>query len=248
MGLPEEAAAELYRCVSSLGFVGALVDNHLANETFYDDTKFDPVWEAAQDLDVPIYLHPTYPLIEDVNGTTGRFKPEGNNWSQSVAAILGTNAYGWHSDCGMQFIRLWLGGVFDRFPGLKIVLGHMGETVPFMLERTNMTIGTSKPTGVTILEAWANNVWVTTSGFFTLSPFAALLGTTALDRIMVSSLSFFSHENLSNVNCQFSVDYPWSSMEDGAAFMQTLKKSGMVSPSEWEAIAFGNSESLLRLN
>jgi predicted TIM-barrel fold metal-dependent hydrolase len=108
MALPEQAAAELERCVSQLGFVGALVDTHLADETFYESSKFDPIWETAQRLDVPIYLHPTYPMIDDVNGTQGRFKSQDNDWPADVAAMLGTSVYGWHTDCGLHFLPLWL--------------------------------------------------------------------------------------------------------------------------------------------
>lgn len=125
MAYPDQAAMELERCVSQLGLVGALVDSHLLNETYYDDATFDPIWAMAVQLDVPIYLHPTYPRIEDVNSTLGRFKPEDNDWSGPTASVLGTSGYGWHVDAGLGFLRLWLGGAFDRFPGLKIVLGHM---------------------------------------------------------------------------------------------------------------------------
>jgi predicted TIM-barrel fold metal-dependent hydrolase len=190
MALPEQAAAELERCVSQLGFVGALVDTHLADETFYESSKFDPIWETAQRLDVPIYLHPTYPMIDDVNGTQGRFKSQDNDWPTDVAAMLGTAVYGWHTDCGLHFLRLWLGGVFDRFPNVKLALGHMGETVPYMLDRANSTVAWAKPTGITLPDAWATNVWVTTSGFFSLNPFATLLKTTSTDRIMVSCALF----------------------------------------------------------
>ncbi|CRG83631.1 2,3-dihydroxybenzoate decarboxylase [Talaromyces islandicus] len=229
MALPEQAAAELERCVLQLGFVGALVDTHLADETFYESSKFDPIWETAQRLDVPIYLHPTYPMIDDVNGTQGRFKSQDNDWPADVAAMLGTAVYGWHTDCGLHFLRLWLGGVFDRFPNVKLALGHMGETVPYMLDRANSTLAWAKPSGKSLPEAWATNVWVTTSGFFSLNPFATLLRTTSTDRIM------------------FSIDYPWATNEEGAAFMDSLKESGMVSHKEWEDIAYRNAVNFLKL-
>jgi predicted TIM-barrel fold metal-dependent hydrolase len=194
MAYPDLAAKELERCVMQLGFVGALIDAHNGNETYYDAVEYDVLWSMAQKLDVPIYLHPTYPPIGELNGTTGRFKPSDGEsgkpgWTPVEAAFLATAGYSWHVDTGMVFVRLWLSGVFDRFPCLKIVLGHMGEAVPFMLYRTNMILGkvkTLEQGGISVLEAYSNNVWITTSGFFDLHPFHTLASVTAMDRIMVS--------------------------------------------------------------
>ena len=192
MAMPGAAADELERCISHLGFVGALVDAHLPNNTYYDGPEFDRLWATLARLDVPIYLHPTYPRIEEVNGTSGLYTPDDRVYSQPLAAVLGTAGWGWHSDCGLQFLRLWLAGVFDKHPNLKIVLGHMGEMLPYMLARADDLLGPSKPTGATIPETYAKNVWVTTSGFFSLDPFTTLLRTTAKDRIMVSILPYDS--------------------------------------------------------
>lgn len=186
MADPLAAAAELERTVTQLGFVGALVDSHLANQTYYDSPAWDPFWATAQSLDVPIYLHPTYADIEDITGDGGRFTSEGGDYSAAAAAALAGGGFGWHVDTGLQFLRLWLGGVFDRFPDLKIVIGHMGETIPFMLQRTDRSAGGAKPGGVTVLEAYERNLWITTSGFFDLEPFSTVLRLTAKDRILVS--------------------------------------------------------------
>lgn len=185
MADPLAAAAELERSVTQLGFVGALVDSHLPNQTYYDDAKWDPFWATAQRLDVPIYLHPTYADIDDITGLHGRFSAEDNDYSTAAAAGLAGGGFGWHVDTGLQFLRLWIGGVFDRFPDLKIVIGHMGETIPFMLQRTDRSAGGTKPEGVTVIEAYAKNLWITTSGFFDLEPFSTVLSLTAKDRILV---------------------------------------------------------------
>jgi len=189
MADPAAAAEELERCISQLGFVGALVDSHLPNNTWYDGPEYDPLWTTLERLDVPFYLHPTYPPLEPVNSTDGLYTPDNNVYSLPTASVIGTAAWGWHSDCGVQFLRLWLGGVFDRHPNLKVVLGHMGEMLPYMLSRSDNVLGPSKPTGATIPETYAKNIWVTTSGFFSLDPFATLLRVTAKDRIMVSIFS-----------------------------------------------------------
>jgi len=191
MAQPLTAAAELERCVSNFSFVGALVDSHLLNYTAYDSPAYDPLWSTFTKLNVPLYLHPSYPTHAAINGTGGLYTPDNNVYSLPVAAALGTAAWGWHSDTGVQFLRLWLGGVFDRHPELKIMLGHMGEMVPYQISRSTFYLGPQKPTGATIPETWARNVWVTTSGFFTLDPFATLLRTTSADKIMVSLLLFW---------------------------------------------------------
>lgn len=199
MGYPAQAAAELQRCVTQLGLLGALVDVHTGNETYYDDPAYNVLWEMAQDLDVPIYLHPTYPQVQDINSTTGRFKPEGNDWSLPIASVLATSGYGWHVDAGLSFLRMWLAEVFDNYPRLKIVMGHMGETIPYMVNRAQFSMGWAKPNGLTAPEAYAQNIWVTTSGFFTLEPFATLYAQTDISRIMVSDfIGSFSMQRLTN--------------------------------------------------
>ena len=187
MAFPQLAADELRRCVTQLGFVGALVDSHLPNDISYDGPEYEPLWEALQQLDVPLYLHPTYPPPREVQQTGGLYTPDKASYPLPIAALLGTAGWGWHSDNGLQFLRLWLAGVFDKYPGIKIVLGHMGEMLPFMLARANFTLGLTKPSGVSVPEAYAKNIWITTSGFFSLDPFATVLRTTSKDRIMASA-------------------------------------------------------------
>ncbi|MCJ1451765.1 hypothetical protein MMC28_002105 [Mycoblastus sanguinarius] len=145
-------------------------------------------------LDVPHYLHPTYPPIQALNETGGLYTPDNDDDDAlplKTAAWLGT-----------------LAGVFDQFPDLKLVLGHMGEMLPYMLTRSNSLLGPTKTRGASLPETYARNVWVTTSGFFSLDPFATVLKTTARDRIM------------------FSVDYPWATNEDGVRFMEGVEGFG----------------------
>ena len=250
MAIPQLAAYELEYCVSELGFVGALVDNHLLNNTSYDSPEYDALWATLQRLDVPIYLHPTYPPIQQVVQSGGLYASD-NSYPNSIAAVLGTSGWGWHSDCGIQFLKLWLAGVFDRFPDLKLVLGHMGEMLPYMLARSTSQLGDAKDTGASLPDTYARNVWVTTSGFFSLDPFATLVRVTAWNRIMVCILCVDKGSG-EKLTCgdffQFSVDYPWSTNEDGIGFMEALKTSGMVTGEEWENIAFRNAERLLKIS
>lgn len=185
MTQPAIAAQELRRCVHELKFLGALVDGHARDNLFYDGPEYDVLWDAFEELDVPFYMHPTYPEVSQVNQTGGLYTPDHHVYSEVVAAALSVAGWGWHSDNGVAFVRMWLTGVFDRHPDLKMVLGHMGEMLPYMLHRVQYVMGASKPQGLNVLEAYAQNVWVTTSGFFSLVPFKTLQAATAMDRIMV---------------------------------------------------------------
>lgn len=149
---PVAAATELERCVKDLGFVGALINNH-TDGTFYDDSKFWPVFEKAVELNVPIYIHPSFPsqtMAEHYKG----------NYSDQVAFMLSIASWGWHSECGLHILRLFAAGLFDRFPKLKIIIGHDGEMLPFMLDRT---LPLSKFWGERqrdLKTVWNENIWV----------------------------------------------------------------------------------------
>ncbi|KXH25225.1 2-Hydroxy-4-oxobutane-1 [Colletotrichum simmondsii] len=195
---------------------------------FFDTPDFYPLWETAQELDVPFYLHPTFPAEEESNvNFQGPYDPE-------MAKALGSWGWGWHSRTGLHFLRLFAAGVFDKFPKLKIILGHMGEMLPFMLDRIiGMSARWPAPSGRErkrgLRQVWDENVWITTSGMFSLAPMACLLQETKVERIM------------------FSVDYPFAGNGAGKEFMNKLKESGLVSEDEWEGIAWRNAKGLLRL-
>ena len=177
MGEPAAIPDELDRCVKTLGFLGALIPNH-TNGSYYDDQAYWPMFERAQELDVPLYLHPAPPV--DLKFAEG-------NYSQDVAKLLSGPALGWHTDVAFHVIRLYACGLFDRYPSLKIIIGHMGETLPFMVERINRMLSRrwgSKDRG--FLTVWRENFWITTSGMFELGPFACLLRTVSPDRILYS--------------------------------------------------------------
>ena len=123
----EESSKELERTVQQHRFVGALIDNHIHGK-YYDGAEYDCVWQKAQDLDVPIYLHPTWPSDNMAPQYTGSF-------TDGASRSMGASGWGWHTETGLHVLRLYAAGVFDKFPKLKIIIGHMGEMLPFQLQR-----------------------------------------------------------------------------------------------------------------
>lgn len=111
---PQAAVAELDRTVKELHFVGALLNNHTEDGSMYDDPKFWPVFERAVQLDVPIYIHPTYPADNMESHYKGSFSP-------MAATMMSTAGFGWHSETGLHVLRLFASGLFDRHPKLKLV-------------------------------------------------------------------------------------------------------------------------------
>ncbi len=215
---PKRAAEELDRCVRSLDFVGGFI-NGTEGGAFLDDSRFSPVFEAAQALDVPLYLHPSPPSPE-VRNVYFAGLPERS------AYFLSTAAWGWHAELGMHCLRLILGGVFDRFPRLKIIIGHMGENLPFSLVRVEDGLP-HNATGLkrSISEYFRDHFYVTTSGYFSLPPFLCTLQVVGAERLM------------------YSVDYPYRANTLGAEFLGMLP----VSPVDLEKITHGNAEAILRL-
>ena len=216
---PEAAADELERTVKDLGFHGVLV-NGATDGRFLDDPAFEPVLARAEALDLPIYLHPGIP-------TPAVRAAYFNNLPGNFSFTLALSAWGWHADTAIHVLRLALSGALDRHPGLKIVIGHMGEALPFMLDRIDETTAAEAKARLrrSLRQTIVDQVWITTSGFFTMVPFLAALMSFGVDRIM------------------FSVDYPFASNARARAFLDALP----VSPADRAKIAHGNADQLLRL-
>jgi predicted TIM-barrel fold metal-dependent hydrolase len=216
---PETAAEELDRTVRKLGFKGACINGHTRGR-YLDDKFFWPILERAETLQVPLYLHPTpppRPVIEAYY--TG-------NFSAQVTNVLSTAGWGWHIETATHTLRLILSGAFDRYPRLQLIIGHLGEALPFMLPRIDdkLTMAVTKlrrPIGAYLRE----NVYYTISGFNFTPPFVDLFSEVGADRII------------------FSADYPYGSMSEARQFLEQLP----VSPADKERIAHGNAELLLRL-
>lgn len=215
---PHAAAKELERTVNSLGFVGAMTNGHV-NGRYLDDQFFWPIFEAAEALDVPIYLHPSLPPQPVIDACY-------SGLSQDVNAALSAPAWGWHVDTGLHVLRLILGGVFDRFPRLRLIIGHMGELLPSMIWRADAMLNGISGLDRPLQEYFLENIYITTSGIFDHAPFAAAVHALGTDRIL------------------FSVDYPYSRNDQARAFLDGLP----VSSPDREKIAHTNAEQLLKLN
>ena len=214
---PDHAADELERLVRDHGFKGALINGHCRGR-YLDDRFFRAILARAESLGVPIYLHPTQPPAPVVEASFGGFAPD-------VTFMFANAGWGWHIETAVHLLRMVLGGVFDELPKLQVVIGHMGEALPFMMRRVdNMApqmTGLKKPVSAYLRE----NVHYTFSGFNYLPTFLDLLLEVGVDRIM------------------FSADYPYGSMQEARAFLDRLP----VSPSDRERIAHGNAEKLFGL-
>jgi uncharacterized protein len=142
------------------------------------------------------------------------------------AYFLSTAAWGWHAELGMHSLRLILGGVFDRFPRLRIVIGHLGENLPFSLMRAQDGL----PSVVTrlqrsISEYFLDHFMITTSGYFTEPPFRCAMDVLGPERIL------------------YSVDYPYRPNASGARFLERLN----IAPDDLLKVASGNAERVLKL-
>jgi uncharacterized protein len=216
---PEAAADELERTVGEHGFVGALVNGH-AGGRYLDDRFFWPVLERAEALGVPIYLHPTPPPRAVVEASyAGDFAP-------GVAEGLATAAWGWHVETATHVLRLVLSGALDRYPELQLVVGHLGEGLPFFLPRLELALpreltGLDRSVGDYLRE----NVNYTFGGFNWTQAFLDLVLQVGAERIM------------------FSTDHPYAPMDEARTFLDRLP----VGPADREEIAHGNAERLLGL-
>jgi predicted TIM-barrel fold metal-dependent hydrolase len=215
---PDQAASELERSVRTMGFKGALV-NGTSDGLFLDDPRFTPFWEAAHSLRVPVYLHPA-PPPDPVRQAYFSGLPD------DLAFFLATAAWGWHAETGLHVLRLIVSGLFDRFPGLQVIIGHMGENLPFSLARADTILARRRsPLQRRVAEYALHHLHLTTSGYFTLPPLLCALQVFGADRIL------------------FSVDYPYSTNAQGRAFLDALP----LSPADLHKIAHANAERLLNL-
>ena len=215
---PLAAAKELERCIRTLKFKGALLNGTVGGE-FLDQPKFIPVLEAAQALGVPVYLHPAPPPkpVKDAyfSGLPGE-----------VGQLLSLAGWGWHAETALHSLRLIVSGLFTRLPQLQVIIGHMGEGIPYALARTNQIMsGVVKHLPQEIAAYFHQNFHVTTSGYFTVEPFQCALDVVGIDRLM------------------YSVDYPFSSNQQGQEFLKSLT----LGPADMEKLTHANAEALLKL-
>jgi predicted TIM-barrel fold metal-dependent hydrolase len=217
-GAPDKAAQELERRVAKEKFAGGVINGHNRGR-YLDDKFYWPILECAEQLNVPIYLHPTRPPKAVIEASFGGFSP-------TVSNIFAGPGWGWHIETAVHVLRLILGGVFDRYPRLQFVIGHLGEGLASMFQRVDIMAPAvtklKRPIGAYLRE----NVHYTFSGFnFGPTFLSLLLELGGVDRII------------------FSTDHPYQSMAKGCAFLEQLP----VGSAEKERIAHGNAEKLFRL-
>jgi predicted TIM-barrel fold metal-dependent hydrolase len=200
---PKVAAQELERAVTDLGLKGALINGYTnvgPNESvqYLDEAPLDEFWECVTKLNVPIYLHPREPLPSQTRSIRGY--PE-----------LGGSAWAFAYETSSHAVRLMLSGLFDRYPTLQVVLGHLGEGLPFMLPRMQHRIDEQRE-GQKGSRAkrrpsyyFANNFYITTSGHFHTKPFLEAIEQIGVQRVL------------------FSVDYPYEQMDMGARWFDDMR-------------------------
>ena len=208
---PAAAVRELERTVTGLGFKGAMVHG-LTRGAFLDEKPFWPILEAAQRLDVPIYLHPATPHPDVIDTYYGGFP--------SMVRV----GHGFTSEMSAAAIRLVLSEVFDTFPRLQIILGHLGEALPFLMPRVDRYVSRQMK-GRTFRETIRRNFHFTTGGKFTHTALQCTIEEIGIERLM------------------FAVDWPFHTNQDGAAFIATAPIAD-----EAKAMIFGgNARALLRI-
>jgi uncharacterized protein len=216
---PESAAKELDRAVSKLSLQGAMISGTIGGR-FLDDPRFTPVLDLAQRLGVPIYLHPSQPP-ESV------FNAYYSGLTEALAHQLSINGWGWHAETGLHLLRMICSGVFDRFPQLQVIVGHMGEGVPNALARSSRVLAPTVKLNQPMSEYFKSNIWITTSGYFTLPPLQCAVDVIGAGRIM------------------FSVDYPFSSNALGRELLD--QAPSILDEAQMSSFTRGKAESLLKL-
>lgn len=207
------AADELERCVGQLGFKGAMI-NGQTNGVYLDDRCLDPFWERVQALDVPVYLHPADPHAQ--YGTL-----------QDYPELLRAT-WGWTVETASHALRIVCGGVFDRFPRAKLILGHMGETLPFLLWRLDsryQLYRRERPLEHLPSVYLKRNVWFTTSGQCSAEALQCTLAAVGADRVM------------------FSIDHPFEDTRIAARFIESCPLDEAVR----QRVAGGNARALFGL-
>jgi 2,3-dihydroxybenzoate decarboxylase len=213
---PKAAADELERAVTRLGFKGAMIHG-LSNGLWLDDKRFWPIFERAQALDVPIYMHPASPHPAVVDAYY-------KDYLQEFPGLL-TAAWGFTVETATQAIRMVLSGMFDAYPRLKIILGHLGEGLPFSLWRIDMALQRQGNRPTPFRDTFREHFWITTSGNFSTPALLCCVLEMGADRIL------------------FSVDYPFVLNPPGMKWMETIP----LGPEDREKIYSGNAKRLLRI-
>ena len=213
---PNEAASELERAVVKRAFKGAMIHG-LSEGEFLDAKKFWPIFERAAKLEVPIYLHPSVPHPAVIDSY---YKDYVGDFPMFTRA-----AWGFTVETATQAIRLVLSGIFDKYPNLKIILGHLGETLPFLMWRVDHAL--SRPGGKSIKfrDAFCNHFYVTTSGNFSNPALLCCVQELGVDRIL------------------FAVDWPYVPNKLGTGWIEQMP----LCDEDKVKVLSGNAKRLLKM-
>ncbi|MEJ7424040.1 amidohydrolase family protein [Staphylococcus warneri] len=214
---PEAAVEEFKRCVKELGFKGTLIMGR-TKDGFLDQDQFDGIFATAEELNVPIYLHPA-PVNSDVYQAYYK-----GNYPEITAATFACFGYGWHIDVGIHAIHLVLSGIFDRYPNLNMIIGHWGEFIPFFLERMDETLFADHLKHP-VSYYFKNNFYMTPSGMLTKPQFDLVKKEMGIDRIL------------------YAADYPYIEPERLGVFLDELG----LTDEEKEKVSYKNGAKLLGL-
>ena len=220
MADPEAAAAELEHCVKDYHFCGALLAGRYKGR-FYNEAEFFPVFAKAAELDVPVYFHPAI-IPQEVQDAYYM----SDAYSFIVGSELASAGYGWHSEVGIQIVRLILSGIFDKLPNLKLISGHWGETIPAFLERMDAILDK----GITglkknVSEYYKEHVYITPSGILSNDQLEYLVKVMGADHIL------------------YAIDYPYVKPNNIYGFLADSN----LTKQQKELIAYRNAERLLHL-
>jgi 2,3-dihydroxybenzoate decarboxylase len=214
---PKAAADELERAVTKLDLKGAMVHG-LTNGVFFDDKRFWPIMERAQALDVPIYVHPSMPHPAVVEAY---YKDYVKDFPSITSA-----AWGFTVETATQGIRLVLSGVFDAYPRLKIILGHLGESLPFSLWRIDHALSRKgNRAAASFRDLFCEHFWITTSGNFSDPALLCCVQEMGVDRIL------------------FAVDWPYVENQPGTEWMESVP----LCAEDRNKILHGNAKRLLKM-
>jgi len=213
---PAAAADELERTVTTHGFKGAMLHG-MANGEFLDLKKYWPIYERAEKLDVPLYFHPSlpHPQITEIYY---------QDYAKDFPLVV-RPAWGYTVETATQAIRLVLSGVFEKHPKLKIILGHFGETLPFLVWRIDSSLKRPGQKPMSFRDIFCNNFYVTTSGFFSNPALLCCVMEMGVDRIL------------------FAIDWPFVMNPPAVEWMKDVP----LSDADKAKILSGNAQRLLRM-
>jgi len=213
---PMAAADELERAVSELGFKGAMLHG-MSNGEFIDHKKYWPIYERAEKLDVPIYLHPAmpHPQVTEIYY---------QDYAKDFPLVV-RPGWGYTVEVATQAIRLVLSGVFEAHPNLKIMLGHLGETLPYLVWRIDDSLKYPGQKPLSFRDIFCKNFYVTTSGFFSNPALLCCMMEMGIDRIL------------------FAIDWPFVMNRPGVEWMKEVP----LCDEDKVKILSGNAKRLLRM-